>query len=105
SVSPVGFFQRAMSRDMFTSWGIQWLAQVERYFSQAHLYLNGTSWLTSVSPLMMRLSAARTRCAAASAAGAEVAWGAAGGMAVSSTTRDGVAGLAVAGCAVGVAAV
>ena len=50
-----------MSRDMFTSFGIQWLAQVARYFSQAHLYLKGTSWLTSVWPLMMRLSAALTR--------------------------------------------
>src|SRR6185369_8837787 len=36
-----------------------------RYFSQAHLYLKGTSWLTSVWPLMMRLSAASTRRAAA----------------------------------------
>ena len=52
-----------MSRDMFTSCGIQWLAQVARYFSQAHLYLNGTSWLTSVWPLMMRLSSAAA-CAA-----------------------------------------
>jgi hypothetical protein len=43
---------------MFTSCGIQWLAQVARYFSQAHLYLKGTNWLTSVWPLMMRLSAA-----------------------------------------------
>ena len=42
---------------MFTSCGIQWLAQVA-VFSQAHLYLNGTSWLTSVVPLMMRLSTA-----------------------------------------------
>jgi hypothetical protein len=46
---------------MLISCGIQWLAQVARYFSQAHLYLNGTSWLTSVWPLMMRLSAALTR--------------------------------------------
>ncbi len=46
---------------MFTSCGIQWLEQLARYFSQAHLYLNGTSWLTSVWPLMMRLSAALTR--------------------------------------------
>src|SRR5690606_14515898 len=52
-----------MSRDMLISCGIQWLAQVARYFSQAHLYLKGTSWLTSVVPLMMRLSAARTRLA------------------------------------------
>src|SRR4030095_15836524 len=37
------------------------LEQVARYFSHAHLYLNGTSWLTSVWPLMMRLSAAFTR--------------------------------------------
>src|SRR5437868_2339883 len=64
SVRPFGSFQSAMSRVMFTSCGIQWLAQVARYFSQAHLYLNGTSWLTSVWPLMMRLSAALTRCAA-----------------------------------------
>jgi len=49
---------------MLISCGIQWLAQVARYFSQAHLYLNGTSWLTSVWPLMMRLSATRTRDAA-----------------------------------------
>src|SRR3990167_5276039 len=62
SVRPLGSFQSAMSRLMFTSCGIQWLAQVARYFSQAHLYLNGTSWLTSVLPLMMRLSAALTRC-------------------------------------------
>src|SRR4051812_45856662 len=58
---PFGSFHRAMSRFMFTSCGIQWLAQVARYFSQAHLYLKGTSWLTSVWPLMMRLSAAETR--------------------------------------------
>src|SRR5580765_615497 len=58
---PFGSFQVAMSRDMLTSCGIQWLAQVARYFSQAHLYLNGTSWLTSVWPLMMRLSATLTR--------------------------------------------
>src|SRR4051812_1123417 len=66
---PVGAFHNAMSRVMFTSCGIQWLEQVARYFSQAHLYLNGTSWLTSVWPLMIRLSAAFTRrwfaCAAA----------------------------------------
>src|SRR4051812_18846799 len=61
SESPLGSFHRAMSRVMLTSCGIQWLAQVARYFSQAHLYLNGTSWLTSVWPLMMRFSAAVTR--------------------------------------------
>src|SRR5450432_2026981 len=68
SVRPFGSFQVAMSRDMFTSCGIQWLAQVARYFSHAHLYLNGTSWLTSVRPLMMRLSAALTRRATGAAA-------------------------------------
>src|SRR5437762_5443444 len=61
SLRPFGSFQVAMSRDMLISCGIQWLEQVARYFSQAHLYLNGTSWLTSVWPLMMRLSAAFTR--------------------------------------------
>jgi len=70
SVRPLGSFHNAMSRVMFTSCGIQWLAQVARYFSQAHLYLNGTSWLTSVWPLMMRLSAAFTRRCAGAAAGA-----------------------------------
>src|SRR3982751_2332236 len=72
SVRPLGFFQVAMSRDMFTSCGIQWFAQVARYFSHAHLYLNGTSWLTSVLPLMIRLSAARPRGVAA-AGGEEAA--------------------------------
>src|SRR5512139_1532435 len=62
SVRPFGSFHMAMSRDMLISCGIQGLAQVARYFSQAHLYLNGTSWLTSVWPLMMRLSAALMRC-------------------------------------------
>src|ERR1043165_8610611 len=66
SVRPCGFFHSAMSRFMFTSWGIQWLAQPERYFSQAHLYLKGTSWLTSVRALMTRLSSARTRVCAGS---------------------------------------
>src|SRR5258708_32107895 len=61
SVNPLGSFHRAMSRFMFTSCGIQWLAQPAMYFSQAHLYLNGTSWFTSVRALMTRLSSARTR--------------------------------------------
>src|SRR5437867_1921799 len=61
SVSPLGIFHCAMSRDMLISCGIQWFAHPARYFSHAHLYLNGTSWLTSVEPLMMRLSEARTR--------------------------------------------
>src|SRR6185369_1932562 len=61
SVRPFGSFHVAMSRDMLISCGIQWFEQVARYFSQAHLYLNGTSWLTSVWPLMIRLSAALTR--------------------------------------------
>src|SRR5688572_14285775 len=61
SVNPFGSFHRAMSRFMLISCGIQWLAQPERYFSHAHLYLNGTSWFTSVRALMTRLSSARTR--------------------------------------------
>src|SRR5260221_14547116 len=61
SVNPLGSFHRAMSRFMFTSCGIQWLAQPARYFSHAHLYLKGTSWFTSVRALMTRLSSARTR--------------------------------------------
>src|SRR5690606_11951057 len=61
SVRPLGSFQSAISRLMLISCGIQWLEQVARYFSQAHLYLNGTNWLTSVLPLMMRLSAALMR--------------------------------------------
>src|SRR6185312_1758488 len=70
SVNPFGFFQRAMSRFMFTSCGIQWFAQPERYLSHAHLYLKGTSWLTSVFALMTRLSSARTRVNGASLEGA-----------------------------------
>src|SRR5476649_1540428 len=61
SVNPLGSFQRAMSRFMFTSCGIQWFAQPAMYFSHAHLYLKGTSWFTSVRALMTRLSSARTR--------------------------------------------
>src|SRR6185503_10758687 len=61
SVSPFGFFHVAMSRFMLISCGIQWLAQPLKYLSQAHLYLKGTSWLTSVLALMTRLSSARTR--------------------------------------------
>src|SRR3982750_3194238 len=61
AVRPFGSFHRAMSRFMFTSWGIQWFAQPLRYLSHAHLYLNGTSWFTSVFALMRRLSSARTR--------------------------------------------
>jgi hypothetical protein len=75
---------------MFTSCGIQWLAQVARYFSQAHLYLKGTNWFTSVWPLMMRLSAAVTRralAAAVEAAGAVLAAGAVGAVAPSFKMR------------------
>src|SRR5512139_1975661 len=61
SESAVGSFHCAMSRLMFTSCGIQWLAQPARYFSHAHLYLKGTSWFTSVAPLITRLSEACTR--------------------------------------------
>src|SRR5574343_1699837 len=67
SLRPFGSFHVAMSRDMLISCGIQWLAQVARYFSQAHLYLKGTSWLTSVWPLMMRFSATFTRRSVAAA--------------------------------------
>ncbi|MNM42148.1 hypothetical protein D3C81_529800 [compost metagenome] len=67
SVRPFGFFHSSISRCMLTSCGIQWLAQPARYLSHAHLYLNGTSWLTSVLPLMMRLSSAFTRRATCSA--------------------------------------
>ncbi|GIX23078.1 MAG: hypothetical protein KatS3mg122_0309 [Caldimonas sp.] len=51
-----------MSRDMLISCGIQWLAHVARYFSQAHLYLNGHELVDVGLPgLMMRLSATLTR--------------------------------------------
>src|SRR6202166_2057774 len=76
SVSPLGSFHSAMSRLIWISCGIQWLAHADRYFSHAHLYLNGTSWLTSVWPLMMRLSATFTRVALAAAM--SLALGAAG---------------------------
>src|SRR5207244_2369231 len=93
SVNPAGFFQRAMSRFMFTSCGIQWFAQPERYLSQAHLYLNGTSWLTSVFALMTRLSSALTRvCLGPSLPGAGGGdW--VPGCCPSGTRDDGCAGL------------
>src|SRR5262245_61079309 len=61
SVRPAGSFHSWMSRLMLISCGIQWLAQAARYFSQAHLYLNGTSWLTSALELMTCLSSTVTR--------------------------------------------
>src|SRR5688572_1924141 len=61
SVRPRGSFQSWMSRLMLISCGIQWLAQAAMYFSQAHLYLNGTSWLTSALELMTCLSSTVTR--------------------------------------------
>src|SRR5947207_9401255 len=61
SVSPLGSFHSWMSRLMLISCGIQWLAQAAMYFSQAHLYLRGTSWLTSALELMTCLSSAVTR--------------------------------------------
>src|ERR1700675_1135088 len=67
SEGPFGLFHRALARDMFTSCGLQWFAHPARYFSHATLYLNVTSWLTSVLPLMMRLSATFTRFALAAA--------------------------------------
>src|SRR6185369_10838897 len=92
SVRPFGSFQVAMSRDMFTSCGIQWLAQVARYFSHAHLYLNGTSWLTSVAPLMIRLSDALTRRAIGAAGVAAVAEERCDGTATGSALKAGAAG-------------
>src|SRR4026207_641449 len=73
SVRPLGSFHVAMPRLMVLSWGIQWLAQPDRYLSQAHLYLNGTSWLTSALPLMTRLSSTRTRRHATSVDGSDSA--------------------------------
>src|SRR6185503_7236571 len=61
SVRPPGSFHSWMSRLMLISCGIQWLAQAARYFSQAHLYLNGTSWLRSAFELMTFLSSTLTR--------------------------------------------
>src|SRR5690349_20567386 len=61
SVRPRGSFHSWISRLMLISCGIQWFAQAERYFSQAHLYLKGTSWLTSACELMTFLSSTVTR--------------------------------------------
>ena len=47
SLRPSSDFHSAMSAVMFTSWGIQWLAQPSKYFCHAHSYLNGTSWFRS----------------------------------------------------------
>src|ERR1044071_925449 len=60
SVRPRGSFHSWMSRLMLISCGIQWLAQAARYFSQAHLYLNGTSWFRSALELITRLSSTVT---------------------------------------------
>src|SRR5688572_5560673 len=75
SVSPFGSFHSWMSRLMLISCGIQWLAQAAMYFSQAHLYLKGTSWLTSALELMTFLSSTVTRRNSPSASGV---WRAAG---------------------------
>src|SRR5690242_14860408 len=61
AVRPFGSFHSWMSRLMLISCGIQWLAQAAMYFSHAHLYLNGTSWLTSAFELMICLSSTLTR--------------------------------------------
>src|SRR5262245_50775143 len=61
AVRPFGSFHSWMSRLMLISCGIQWFAHAARYFSQAHLYLNGTSWLTSALELMTCLSSTVTR--------------------------------------------
>src|SRR5688572_9293882 len=78
SVRPRGSFHSAMSRLMLISCGIQWLAHAARYFSQAHLYLNGTSWLTSALELMTSLSSTVTRRNAPAASGSGSLTGAAG---------------------------
>src|SRR5262245_60102394 len=89
SVRPLGSFHVAMSRDMLISCGIQWFEHVARYFSHAHLYLTGTSWLTSVLPLMMRLSAATTRRVSAEAATAAAACAAFAGVVGTAVARAG----------------
>src|SRR3954462_2884560 len=55
SVRPRGSFHSSTSGLMLISCGIQWLAHAARYFSHAHLYLNGTSWLRSALQLTTRL--------------------------------------------------
>src|SRR4026209_1884878 len=80
SVRPFGSFQSWMSRLMLISCGIQWLAQAAMYFSQAHLYLKGTSWLTSALELMTCLSSTFTRRRAAGAAGWRASRGSGEGM-------------------------
>src|SRR5262245_46061623 len=76
SVRPFGSFHSWMSRLMLISCGIQWLAQAARYFSHAHLYLKGTSWLTSALELMTCLSSTVTRRKSPPASGALRAAGA-----------------------------
>src|SRR2546425_13309418 len=71
SVRPCGSFHSWMSRLMLISCGIQRLAQAARYFSQAHLYFKGTSWLTSALDFMTFLSSTDTRLK--SAAGTSLA--------------------------------
>src|SRR5690349_17420882 len=63
SVSPSRDFQSAMSACIVTSVGIQWLLQAARYFSHAHLYFSGRSWLTSARQLIIALSSTETRAA------------------------------------------
>ena len=60
-VRPEVDFQSAMSACIATSVGIQWLLQPARYFSQAHWYLRGSSWLTSAWALIMAFSLTMTR--------------------------------------------
>src|SRR5690606_34863051 len=45
---------------MFTSSGVQWFLLAFMKYSQAQGYLNGASWLMSVSPFSTRLSSTRT---------------------------------------------
>src|SRR5690606_38325418 len=50
-----------MSACIDTSVGIQWLAHPARYFSHAHRYFIGSSWLTSARALIIALSSTLTR--------------------------------------------
>src|SRR3546814_3685322 len=97
SVRPCGSCHMAMSADMPISCGIQWLLHADRYLSQAHLYLNGTSWLRSAWQLMIFLSSTRMRDAPISRSSRPVAPAAtAAACAARSLACDGVGAVCVA---------
>ena len=103
SLRPSSDFHSAMSAVMFTSWGIQWLAQPSKYFCHAHSYLNGTSWFRSARQLIIAFWSTVTRSelsAATEATGASATGSAATGAGVGSTTGAGAAAC-TAGCATG----